>query len=1048
MTVLKVWRFLCWLLVGALFPGFIAAQYPSFTSTHYTTQNIGLSHNTVLNMTEDEAGFIWISTMDGLNRFDGKTMKIYRHNPADTTSLSDSFIHGLVPDKEDMYWIGTRNGGINLLNPKTDRIQRIEHTPNDAGSIPDSPVSVIYRDSRDSMWVGFFTGLLGFYDRSEDRFLPMRMKKMGTEKPVTSVNVILEMNDGSFFFSSLEGLYYIPAHAIQAFRVDPESQDYVLVEQIPVAPNDPTPDSNILHIDDTGTLWVERIGQDMVALNTSEIPAHIQKSLASGALKSSTEHIIIQREGYFLKGAPDGKLIVVDTIDHSQTMINPTGKETQGGAKLFEDSKGRIWFYTWGDGFHLLQERKGIEHYTSKDGLPSDFILGFEDEGDATWIATNNGLAKRTSNGQIISYHNKINGYPDDTIWALCRDNLGLWVGTRHDGLFLIPDNELRKKRPKAQNFSTHNSFLPNYDVHDILRDSRGWLWLIFEGDGAYVIRNVEAWLRGEPANVMVLSEDVGEQSISSRFLRTVYEDKEGNMWLATNQNGFNYVQFDGENLREITWFEREESGNGIAHRDGRSVYQQDENTFWLATYGGGIARWKKAENKITNFNSSDGLANNSTYGIVPDQNQRYIWISTNNGLSRLDTETLTFTNFTVADGLQNNEFNTGAYHQKENGLLFFGGVNGFNVINTKEIGVNDSPPPVYVTDIRLFNEPLNDDTVSIYQQEIILPYNENFLSFEFAALDYAQPLSVQYAHKLEGVDDDWVMTGNRNFADYPGLIPGLYTLKVKAANGDGVWNEEGTSVRVIIRPPWWATWWFRLISVTVIIIVFVSVIRHWAQRRLKEQIRKMEIENRLRNERERISRDLHDHVGAQLANIMSGLSLVDKYNEFDEKKKAEELVSSLRGDAQITIKQLRETIWALNQSELTVPKFVEHMKLYFKTQSALNATVGVSIYNKANDEAQLSSAQALNLFRIIQEAAQNTLKYAEATSLSIHFSQKGRQMELCIKDNGTFKSDNNSFNGGYGLKNMKKRAKDINADIELDTTQGTEIRISFNLEK
>lgn len=1048
MAGFKVWRFLCWLSLGALIPGFVAGQYPSFSTTHYTSGNIGLSHNTVLNMTEDEAGFLWISTMDGLNRFDGKTMKIYRHNPADTTSLSDSFVHGLVADKDGLYWIGTRNGGLNLLDPETDRIQRIQHKADNANSIPDSPVSVIYRDSRDSMWVGFFTGLLGFYDKVNARFTPMPMRKAIGNQPVTSVNIILEMKDGSFLFSSLEGLYYISAEAINAFRTDPESVDFVTVEQIPVTPVDPSPDSNILHIDDQGNLWVERIGQDMVLVETAELSPHIRESLQLGALQSSADHIIIQRDGYFLKGAPAGKLLVVNTRQQSSQLINPTGKETKGGAKLFEDSKGRIWFYTWGDGFHLLQERKGIEHYTSKDGLPSDFILGFEDEGEDTWVATNNGLAKLTAKGEVVSYLNKIEGYPDDNIWALCRDNLGLWIGTRHDGLFLITEGELQKERPKAKNFSTYNSFLPNYDVHDIHRDSRGWLWLIFEGDGAFVIKNVEAWLKGEPANVMVLSENMGELSISSRFLRTVYEDKDGNMWLATNKNGFNYVEFEGEVLKEITPFERNESGNAIAHRDGRSIYQQDDNTFWLATYGGGIARWNKAENEITNFRTNDGLANNSTYGIVADEDDRFIWISTNNGLSRLDTETLTFTNFTVADGLQNNEFNTGAYHQKGNGLLFFGGVNGFNVINTRELGLNAEPPPIYITDIRLFNEPLKDDTTSVYQKEIHLKHNENFLSFEFAALDYSQPLAVQYAHKMEGVDEDWVMTGNRNFADYPGLIPGEYTLKVQASNGAGVWNDEGVSLRVVIHPPWWATWWFRLISVTFIIIMFVSVIRYLAQRSLKEQIRKMEIENRLRNERERISRDLHDHVGAQLANIMSGLSLVDKYNEFDEKKKAEELVSSLRGDAQITIKQLRETIWALNQSELTVAKFVEHMKLYFKTQSALNATLAVSVHNEANDEAQLSSAQALNLFRIIQEAAQNTLKYAEATSLSIHFNQKGKKMKLCIKDNGTFKGDSNSFNGGYGLKNMRKRAKDINANIELDTKLGTEIRISFNLEK
>lgn len=207
-----------------------------------------------------------------------------------------------------------------------------------------------------------------------------------------------------------------------------------------------------------------------------------------------------------------------------------------------------------------------------------------------------------------------------------------------------------------------------------------------------------------------------------------------------------------------------------------------------------------------------------------------------------------------------------------------------------------------------------------------------------------------------------------------------------------------------------------------------------------------MEIENRLRNERERISRDLHDHVGAQLANIISGLSLVDKYNEFDLKEKSQNLMSSLKGDAELTIKQLRETIWALNQSELDLVAFSEHLRTYFKNQSALTESLQVNLDIKGDSSTRLSSTQALNLFRIIQEASQNTLKYAGAENLNIGLERQNGLLKVTIKDDGQFKGDQSDFNGGYGMKNMSKRAHEIGGKVEVRTENGTEVTVELKL--
>lgn len=484
---------------------------------------------------------------------------------------------------------------------------------------------------------------------------------------------------------------------------------------------------------------------------------------------------------------------------------------------------------------------------------------------------------------------------------------------------------------------------------------------------------------------------------------------------------------------------------SSLSFNDGRSMYQQNDSTYWFATYGGGINRWNGNKQNFLRLTTANGLPNNSTYGILPDEDGIHLWISTNNGLTCLNTETLQFKTYTEEEGIQNKEFNTGAFLRLSDGRLVFGGISGFNIIDTKKLSLNTKKPPVRLTDIKLFNKSLESDSSSVFKKDLTLPYNKNFLSFEFAALDFENPLKNEYAYKMEGVDERWVESGSRSFADYPNLKPGRYAFRVKAANNDGIWNEEGTTLNLVITPPWWATWWFRTALGLSLFIGLITGIRYISQRRLREQIRNMELENKLRSERERISRDLHDYVGAQLANIISGLSLAKKYHDTKNEARSVELMNSLSGDASVTIKQLRETIWALNQNSLNLEGFIDYLKQYFKSQSALNHQLNIH-YNLEAGEIKLSSTQALNIFRIIQEASQNTLKYAEAENLTISFKQQNGALIVSVKDDGMFEKGEPSIDGGYGFGNMKKRAAELDGLLEIDTNNGTEIKLTISL--
>jgi ligand-binding sensor domain-containing protein len=335
MLALGYKKLLIILLGLLLYAPFIWSQTPTFSSVSFTTENSRLSHNTVLSMFQDSRGFIWISTMDGLNRFDGQTMKIYRHNPADSTTISNSFIHGVFERADGMIWIGTRDGGINILNPMTDEITRIQFDPANPLTIPNAPVNVMYRDSQHQFWLGFFTGQLGFYDEEAQAFFPADFRNSQTGEVLGSINSVLELGDGSFLFSSLNGMYYAEALEVARFRKEPTTA-HLSVLPFKFSRQRPFPNTSNLYLDDVGSLWVEIVGEGFELVNPIHIPEQVKKSLQTGWLTTSTQNIIHERPEYLLKGAGNGALQFIDKITKKTSQIPVSSEEVQGAATLFE----------------------------------------------------------------------------------------------------------------------------------------------------------------------------------------------------------------------------------------------------------------------------------------------------------------------------------------------------------------------------------------------------------------------------------------------------------------------------------------------------------------------------------------------------------------------------------------------------------------------------------------------------------------------------------------------------------------------------------------
>jgi signal transduction histidine kinase/ligand-binding sensor domain-containing protein len=1033
---------LCW--------GVGLAQPYTFSHSWYNAQNTGLSHNTVTGLALDKSGFLWVGTIDGLNRFDGKSVKTYRHDTSDNASISDNFIHGILVDDDGSLWVGTRDGGVNKFNPKTEVFTRFQYSEGDENGLPNAPVYFFSNDKAGNFWASIGVEAFGIFDTEEESFRGARIKDKNTGRDLYSPNSVVEFEDGSYLGAAFTGLYYIPAEEIKAYKEN-HVKRVLYVESLDQFKTVNVQNFSRIIVDDRKQIWVYSQNSGTQKVPESALTENVIASLKSGVAKEPNQQFYVEKEDYLIGTQEDKGLLFIDKESgrryHQELRV---GNKNFAPTSLYQDPEGGIWSYSWGEGFLRLEEQTAITLINPQKypQMESGFMLALEEEeGKGIWFAGNAGLKFwNDESGEVESMPAINKELQDQQIWSLEREEKGLWVITVTDGLFYLPLDNNGRPEKAIMNFTSENSFLKSYYLHQVFIDSRGWMWIGYEGDGLQLVKNPQSLLANEPANVTQFDTGVGgENEIGGDKIRKIYEDRKGDIWLATMENGFTKIEIDGSQVGDISAFRYDPANdNSVSFNDGRSVYHQNDSTYWFATYGGGITRWNSERNEFKRLTTQQGLANNSTYGILPDRDSSFIWISTNNGLSRLDTRTLTFNTYTEEDGIQNKEFNTGAYVQVSDGRLVFGGINGFNIIDTEKLSINRKEPPVRLTEIRLFNEPYKMDSSSVFKEQIKLPYNQNFLSFEFAALDFKNPQQNTFAYKMEGIDEQWVEAGNRTFADYPNLEPANYTFRVKAANSDGTWNEDGVRLGVMITPPWWETWWFRIFSGLFVLIMLIAGVRYISQRRLRKQIQKMEVENKLRSERERISRDLHDHVGAQLANIISGLSLVEKYNEKKNTERSAELMNSLRGDASVTIKQLRETIWALNQNSLGIDAFIDHLKTYFKSQSALCEELQIHYHKEVEGEVTLSSTQALNVFRIIQEAAQNTMKYAEAKNMDLRFIHGNGTLIISIKDDGQFKEKGQSLNGGYGLGNMRKRAEELDGSLEVITDEGTEVRLKL----
>lgn len=811
----------------------------------------GLSQNYVEAIYQDKEGFVWFGTHDGLNRYDGYSIKVFTSKATDTTAISDNYIRSIIEDSKGYLWIGTSFGGLNKFNRVTGNFIKYKNNPDDPNSLSHNNVKAIYEDTSGMIWIGTEGGGLNRLNPETGK-IQRFLKSMGESGglPAKYVSTISADEEGNLWFATDAGLAHFN-FSTEHFTLIPFFSVYGAEDEFV---------EWRLFIDSDNILWVAtnilyRINpadrSRLLTLSQSEA-GKLLEQLRIGDLHNGSIYAINEdgKKDLWIGMSPglavfDKKSGRITHYDHNtQNQFDVKGSISA----IFRSRSGLMWLGSNGHGVSKLsrsfQRFTSIQHNPFKaNSLQSRSIRGiYEDRDGMLWLSGYNGLDKfdRSAN-KFTHYSSNPKSSKDifpSVVWIIYEDPLGggdiLWFGAEGRGLsrFNRKTNDIIYYENLPGNV---NSLSWNF-VKSIYRDRSDQLWI-----GTYRGLNRFDEINQKFKRYLYDSDD--KYSKDSFNINAIYQTETlSSLWVATD-NGLIY--FDPTTEHFIQFINDPKNPNGISHNGVNCMYQDKAGRFWIGTIGGlnriDLTQFVDGEmpdpKNITfsHFTEEDGLPNNFIYGILEDE-EGMLWLSTNKGISKFNPENNSFRNYDVSDGLQSNEFNRNAYHKSRDGEMFFGGINGINSFYPRLLEDNFHIPPVVITDFKIFNESVpydryitlrNVDESSMPEHkteidEIRLSYEDKVFSIEYAALDYTVPEKNQYSYKMEGFDKKWVQAGSKREVTYTNLSPGKYTFRVKGSNNDGIWNEEGKSLRIIITPPFWQTWWFRILSfITVIASVF-----------------------------------------------------------------------------------------------------------------------------------------------------------------------------------------------------------------------------------
>lgn len=954
-------------------------ELPTFRRLEKPT---GPSHNSIFALAQDHQGFLWIGTQDGLNRFDGYEFVIFRHDPQDPHSIAANRVDAVVEDARRRLWVGTSRG--------VDRLERRAGTFHHyvlGQTARGSAVLDLLADRQGRLWAGTSEGLFR-YEEEDDRWLGVDLGVVGQ---------VLELRQ-----SSKGGVWALVHQAGQALLVEFDGAEARTILRH-------LGSRSSFDVDADGGLWLDARGPPWVGDRGEgeAVPLPIDRATAAVLVESSGAVWVGSREGLDYR-EPSGTV--------SRILIDPASSLANTVVALLRDRAGTLWLGTENGLYRADPYAPPFFHVglpgEASDSVPVSALMAL---GDRVWVGTFGfGLYRWPTDASPLMPLEVVNRrLPSQDVRSIELVNDVLWIGM-----------------PAA--LCQANLLSSAVDCRQAPEDLQVVTTLAWQEDGTLWLADANRLRRRTPQGRWVSYLYDGEEGDFGASEIVSILPTSDRVWVGTWGGALKVFLIGEERFQVIP---RTGSSGWEQVSPVLDLYLDGQGVLWLGT-GDGLSRYEPdrydpGRGELRHFGPRDGLPGSNVYSILEDDSG-YLWLGTNRGLARFDPSPKANRRvraYGVADGVRNVEFNRHAKLALEDGRFLFGGMAGVTVLRPALVRDNPVAPPVVLTSVEVLDRGGAREIKPYDLEQLVLAPRDRAVTFEFVALGFTRSSQNRYAYQLEGLDPEWIEAGHRRSARYTGLPPGAYVFRARGSNNDGVWNDIGASLSVVVLPPFWATWWFRTAAAAAVLSALVIFYRLRVRRLLA-----------LERMRLRIAGDLHDEMGSELSAISLVVSRLLRLPHLGAKDRRQ-LEDVLAASGRVT-QGLRDVVWVVNPEHDTVESMMGRMR---SLASSLLADLDWSFKApQRNVDAAIEMNQRREIYLIYKELLNNVVRHARAQRVDVSVDIEDSELRLVIEDDGVG-FDQNADTSGSGLRNIRRRAASMAASLAVDSQPGggcrTELR-------
>ena len=967
-------------------------------SLHSWQADDGLPDNVVQAITQSSDGFLWVGTRGGLARFDGSQFVCY--DARNTPALKNSSITALCAGRDGSLWIGTGGGGLLRL------YHGIFFPFSTTNGLAGNTILVIYESGDGSIWIGTSTGM--------SRYRNGTFRTYTTRDNLSSdiVRCIYEDQDKNLWIATGKGL--------NRLRKDGK------MDAFPMPNGLPNNSVRVISQDHGGRIWIGSNngllwydwfwGIDFYAYNTKY-----------GLSDTFVSAICEDGDGNLWVGTYSGLNRFRDGRFYHQP--DSDGQPFDQVNTLFSDREGNLWVGSR-EGLTRLSSEKFFT-YTKQQGLTYNNVMSVLDDAQGNvWIGTWGGGLNELRGEKITACAPVSTNLSENLILSLCEGRDGsLWAGADYDG------GLTRFKNGNVTHFTSRDGLI-NGGLRVLYQDTHGVLWagtdhgLSCLKDGKFIANDVT-------------------ESLTNESVRDICEDASGALWFAT-QNELARWQ-DGV----LTLFT---TADGLPNAGLTALYADADNTLWIGTAGNGLDRYRNG--RFTTYTSRQGLFSDEIFGIIDDRG--WLWMTSSHGIFRVrkrdidafdngKIENIVSLAYGKEDGMETPQCNgegKPSIWKSRDGRLWFPTTQGLVVVDPKTIKIDEEPPSVFIESVAVDERTVEDGRMTLAgaasalarrHSPLVVRPGRGELEFQYAAIGFSAPEKERFRYRMDSVDPSWIDAGIRRIAYYNKLSPGDYRFEVQACNKDGVWNEAGAFLDVVLLPHFWQRFWFQVLMALSVVAGAGGIILYAARRRMQRKLVVLERQHAVERERGRIARDMHDQIGAGLTQI----SLLGEFARRASDKDAGSLshIDRICDTARELAQTLDEMVWMVNPRNDTVNKLALYLAAYAEEFFQATAVRCLLDVPSGLPSWPLTADARHNVFLTVKEAFTNIARHSRATEARLKILANDSTLEIWIEDDGVGFPANGANDTRNGLSNMKDRIREIGGSLEISSgPKGTRI--------